>query len=142
MRFRRAAVTLIFFASVQFASSTGFAQEPSPEPMIMAVDSGEGEITVTSEESSEQAIVPTVKVLPDQSLAITLQFPIAKVGAPILIGTYDGGELSGIDNPVVPGDGAVPFTFQPGGAPGAYRVMVQVGDEQHLLQFRVYPPPQ
>jgi hypothetical protein len=133
------------FAIVQFATSTElFAQtpSPSPEPLTVAVDSGEGEITVTSEETSEQAIVPTVKVLSDQALAITLQFSSAKVGAPVLIWTYDGGEISGIDNPVVPGDGAVPFTFQPGGAPGAYRVLVQVGDEQHLLQFRVNPPAQ
>jgi hypothetical protein len=118
------------------------AQQPSPEPMTMAVDSGEGEITVASEETSEQAIVPTVKALSDQALAITLQFSSAKVGAPVLIFTYDGGEISGIDTPVVPGDGAVPFTFQTGDAPGAYRVLVLVGDEQHLLQFRVNPPAQ
>jgi hypothetical protein len=143
MKFLRVAVALLLFAGVEFASSTGlFAQEPSPEPMTVAVDSGEEEITVTSEETSEQAMVPTVKVLSDQALAITLQFPNAKVGAPVLICTYDGGAISGIDNPVVPGDGAVPFTFQPGAAPGAYRVMVQVGDEQHLLQFHVNPPTQ
>ena len=143
MKFLRAAVALFVFASIQFTCSTGlFAQEPSPEPMTVAVDTGEEEITVTSEESGEQAIVPTVKVLPDQALAITLQFPSDKVGAPILIFTYDGGEISGIDNPVVPGDGAVPFTFQTGDAPGAYRVMVRVGDEQHLLQFYVNPPAQ
>jgi hypothetical protein len=139
MKFLRVAVALLLFASVEFASSTGlFAQES----MTVAVDSGEEEITVTSEETSEQAIVPTVKVLSDQALAITLQFPSAKVGAPVMIWTYDGGQISGIDNPVVPEHGVVSFTFQTGDAPGTYRVLVQVGDEQHLLQFHVNPPVQ
>lgn len=142
MKFLRAAVALVLFVTVQFACSTGlFAQEPSPEPMTMAVDSGEGEITVTSEESSEQAIVPTVKVLSDQALAITLQFSSAKVGAPVLVWTYDGGQISGMDQAVlVPQDGAVSFSFQPGGGLGTYRVLVLVGAEQHLLQFSVTAP--
>ena len=40
----------------------------------------------------------------------------------------------------VPEDGAVPFSFRPGVGPGVYGVMVQMGGEQYLLQFRVTAP--
>jgi hypothetical protein len=146
LKFPRAALALILFASVQFACSAGlFAQTPSPtpEPMDVKISFSPGqEVTLPDSGGggSEQGIVPAVTLLPNQQVTVTLQFSSDKVGAPVLIGTYDSGEISGIDNPVVPGDGAVPFTFQPGDAPGAYRVLVQVGDEQHLLQFWVKAP--
>jgi hypothetical protein len=109
--------------------------------MAVLVNLGHGEqIALTDEGGSEQGIVPTVALLPNQQVAVTLQFSSDKVGAPVLIGTYDGGEISGIATVVVPADGAVPFTFQPGDGPGSYRVMVLVGAEQHLLQFSVKAP--
>jgi hypothetical protein len=148
MRFLRAAVALILFTIVQIATPTGLlAQTPSPsptpEPMAVVVNLGHGEeITLSSEEDgSKQNIVPPVALLPNQGVTVTLQFSSDKVGAPVLVGSYDGGQISGIDGAVVvPADGAVPFTFQPGDGVGAYRVIVQVGDEQHLLQFRVKTP--
>jgi hypothetical protein len=147
LKFPRAAIALILFASVQFACSTGlFAQTPSPSPtpapMDVTVNLGHGEeITVSEQQGSEQKTVPTVMLSPNQSAAITLQFSSDKVGAPVMVGTYDGGQISGMDQPVfVPADGAVPFSFQPGGGRGTYRVMVMVGGEQHLLRFNVKAP--
>jgi hypothetical protein len=58
----------------------------------------------------------------------------------VLIASYDGGQIGGIGAATIPAEGTVPFTFQSGGGPGIYRVLVQVGDEQHLVQFRVNPP--
>jgi hypothetical protein len=99
------------------------------------------EVTVESKEGgSDQSIVPTVGLLPNQQVAVTLEFPSDKVGAPVLIASYDGGQISGIGAAVVPNEGTIPFTYQSGGGPGIYRVLVQVGDEQHLVQFRVNPP--
>jgi hypothetical protein len=79
-----------------------------------------------------------VTLLPNQQVAVTLQFSSDKVGAPVIVGTYDGGQISGLQQIVfVSPVGAVPFTFQPGEGSGTYRVMVQVGVEFHLLQFSV-----
>jgi len=147
MKFLHAAVALILFAIVPLACSAGlFGQTPSPppEPMDVKISFSPGqEVTLPSSEGgggSEQGIVPTVTLLPNQQVTVTLQFSNDEVGAPVLIGTYDGGEISGTTGAVVPEDGVVPFTFQPGGGPGGYRVMVRVGDEQHLLQFWVKAP--
>jgi hypothetical protein len=148
MKFPRGAIALVLFATVQFACSTGlFAQTPSPsptpEPMDVVVNLGHGEeLTLSSEGSgSQQKIVPTITLTPNQSAAITLQVSSDKVGAPVIVGTYDGGQISGMDQPLfVPQDGAVSFSFQPGGGLGTYRVLVLVGAEQHLLQFSVTTP--
>lgn len=145
MKFLHAAVALVLSVIVQFACSTGlFAQTPSPTPEPMDVKisfSPNEEITLTGEEASQKNIVPTVTLTPNQAVAISLQFPSEKVGAPVMVGTYDGGQISGIDEIVfVPEDGVVPFTFQPGQASGTYRVLVQVGGDQNLLQFRVSAP--
>ena len=138
-------VGLILFASVQFAAPIRlFAQEPSPspEPITVVVNlEGEEQIILTSQQSgSEQSIVPTVQVVPNQQASITLQFSSNKVGAPVLVGAYDGGDISGPDTAVVPDDGAVPFSFQPGAGPGTYRIMVQAGVDQYLLRFHIRPP--
>jgi hypothetical protein len=147
IKFVRGAVALILFTSVQFASWTGLLAQHAtlapPEPMDVVVNLGHGqEFTLSSEGGGgQQKIVPTVTLPPNQAAAITLQVPSDKVGAPVIVGTYDGGQISGINQgAVVPPDGAVPFRFQPGGGLGTYRVLVLVGAEQHLLQFRVKPP--
>jgi hypothetical protein len=99
------------------------------------------ELTIGSEEgASEEKTVPTVTLLPSQGVTVTLDFSDEKEGTPVMVGSYDGGQISGIDGVVlVPQGGAVPFTFQPGEGSGTYRVMVQVGVEFHLLQFAVRP---
>jgi hypothetical protein len=143
----RVALGLILFASIQFISSTGlFAQTPSPTPEPEKMEatitfSPSDEVTVESEKGgSNQNVVPTVGLLPNQQVAVTLEFPSDKVGAPVLIASYDGGEISGVDAAVVPADQRMPFIFRAGEGSGIYRVLVRVGDEQNLLQFRVTPP--
>jgi hypothetical protein len=145
IKFIRGALGLILLAGVHFAAPAGlFAQQPSPspEPVEVTVNLGHGEeITITDQGGSEQNIVPTVTVTPNQAVAITLQFGSGKAGAPLMVGTYDGGQISGLDGMAfVPQDGAVPFNFQPGDGAGSYRILVLVGAEQHLLQFWVKAP--
>jgi hypothetical protein len=144
IKFVCGAVALILFTSVQFASLTGlFAQQPSPEAMDVVVNLGHGEeITLSSEEGgSQQKIVPTVPLSPNQAVAIPLHFGSDKAGAPVMVGTDDGGQIRGLDGiAFVPADGAVPFNFQPGDGLGTYRVLVLMGSEQHLLQFSVTAP--
>jgi hypothetical protein len=150
IKFLRGVIVLVLFAGLQFAAPVGlFAQQPSPspspEPMDVVVNLGHGEeLTLSSEQGgSEQKIVPTVTLTPNQAVAITLQFGTHRAGAPVMVGTYDGGQISGLDGMTfVPPDGAVPFNFQPGGGLGTYRVLVLVGAEQHLLQFSVMAPGQ
>jgi hypothetical protein len=149
IKFLRGAVALVLFAGLQFVSLTGlFAQQATlapPEPMDVVVNLGHGkELTLSSEGGGgQQKIVPTVTLPPNQAAAITLHVPSDKVGAAVIIATYDGGQVSGVNQgAVVPPDGAVPFRFQPGGGLGTYRVLVLVGAEHHLLQVRVTAPGQ
>jgi hypothetical protein len=138
MRFPRGALGLILFAGLQFASPSGlFAQSPPPS-LVVVIRFGQGqELSLTS----QQGIVPTVALLPSQSVTLTLRFSSGKVGEAVMVGAYDGGQISGIQQVVfVPADGAVPFTFQAGTQTGDYRIVVQIGAEQHLLQFRVKSP--
>ena len=113
--------------------------------MDVVVNLGHGEeLTLSSEGGgSQQKVVPTVTLTPNQAVAITLELGTAKAGAPLMICTYDGGQISGLDGiALVPPDGNVPFNFEPGGGLGTYRILVLIGGEQNLLQFSVTAPGQ
>jgi hypothetical protein len=81
LKFMRVALGLILFASIPFIGSIGlFAQTPSPsptpEPMEAKITFRPGdEVTVESKEGgSDQKIVPTVGLLPNQQVTVTLEF--------------------------------------------------------------------
>jgi hypothetical protein len=152
VKFMRAdvALGLILAVSLWFATPARlFAQQPSPtpsptpEPMEVEIRfSPNEEITLgEGEGGSEEKVMPTVTLLPNQAVTVTLDFSDEKVGTPVMVGSYDGGQISGIEGTVlVPEGGAVPFGFQPGEGYGIYRVLVLVGDQQNFLQFRVRGP--
>jgi hypothetical protein len=89
--------------------------------------------------SSINGVVPLVMVGPNETVPITLQFPSDKAGTRVAAIPLDGGSTNSNDLVVLPTGGVI-FTFQPGAAPGRYRLLVQTPSEQHVLEFYVVDP--
>ena len=87
---------------------------------------------------SQDGVVPVVMVRPNQTVPVTLQFPIGAAGTPVAATPLDGGRTEG-GNVVLP-TGRAMFTFSPGAVPGRYRVMVYTPGQQHVLEFCVVDP--
>jgi hypothetical protein len=88
---------------------------------------------------SVDGVVPMVRVRPNQTVPITLQFPSEKAGVRVAAEPLDGGRINRDDLVVLP-TGQVSFTFKPGAMPGRYRMMVSAPGEHHLLEFYVVDP--
>jgi len=100
------------------------------------------EVTSASEPDANCPIQLTARVTlqPGQTVSVALQFPTSYAGQPVLVGALDGGEVTAEENLSVSAEGTVEWTFQAGITPGLYRVSLQVGSEQQLLQFYVINP--
>jgi hypothetical protein len=113
------------------------AATPSPAPALEVIaTNGAG---VEKHLFSRDGVVSLLMIRPNQTVAVTLQFPIARAGTPVAATPLDGGQIAG-GNPVVLPMGKAVFTFSPGPVPGRYRVVVQTPLEQHLLEFYVVDP--
>ena len=116
------------------------AISPTPSPV-----SGSVEIVTTDGAGrekrlhSDHGVVPQVGINAGQLVPITLQFAADKAGQPLTVGCLDGGQILGNSFTVLPG-GTVPLSFQAGLVFGLYRLLVQLGGEQYLLQFYVVDP--
>jgi hypothetical protein len=88
---------------------------------------------------SQNGVVPMLMVRPNQVVPVTLQFPSAQAGTPVVAVPLDGGKIAGGNLVVLP-TGKAMFTFSPGPAPGRYRVAVYLPGEQYLLEFYVVDP--
>ena len=110
--------------------------EPSSGALDVIATNGAGK---EKHLSSINGIVPMVMVRPNQVVPVTLQFPAAAAGTPVVVVPLDGGNIGGGDPLLLP-TGETMFTFSPGALPGRYRVEVRTPGEHHLLEFYVVDP--
>ena len=88
---------------------------------------------------SVHGLLPLVRVQPNQTVPIRLQFPTDLAGTSIAVTPLDGGRVNP-DALVVLPTGQVIMTFSTGAMPGRYRVAVQTPVEKYLLEFYVVDP--
>jgi hypothetical protein len=75
---------------------------------------------------------------PNQKVAVTLDCPGSQKGDAVRVGSLDGGGIVPANETLKVGpDGTVFFKFEAGAYPGLYRVLIEVGGRQHLLEFYV-----
>ena len=125
-----------------FSAALGLAQSPAQIPartasvaaLEMIAVNGAG---VEKHLFSHNGVVDQLVVNPNQAVPVTLQFPAAKAGTRVAVGSLDGGEVNG-SNLVLP-TGKLIFTFR-GESPGRYRLLVQLPGEEYRLQFYVIDP--
>jgi hypothetical protein len=131
--------TFSLFAALLLAGlATGHGQ------MVIRNDQAQSQLEVIANNGADKptrlqsvdGLVPLVLVRPNQTVPITLQFPIEKAGTPIAATPLDGGTVKG-GTPMVLPTGKVVLTFRPGPTPGRYRLLVRTPLEQHLLEFYV-----
>jgi hypothetical protein len=140
------ALAAIALASVQQlpaqapAAAAANAQNEAPLPVV--IDYGQGEETRVNVYGG---MMEPVGVLPNQSVTVTVSFPISRAGALVSLALYDGGQVGAaalpgsgmitLGNLQVPATGIVQFNFQAGRTHGLYRVLMNVGSGQYLLRF-------
>lgn len=75
-------------------------------------------------------------VRPEQSVIITVQFPLEMVGQLIIVEPLDGGIITIPDDGLhVAEDGTINFPFQAGDNVGACRITVHQPDDMNVLHF-------
>jgi hypothetical protein len=129
---------LAILASVNLLFATFFGSHANAQTTEATM-----EVTSTSEPGNcpiQQGLAAGVTLQPAQAVSVALQFPTSYAGQPVLVGPLDGGEVTAEENLSVSSEGKVEWNFQAGSARGLYRVSLQVGLEQHLLQFHVISP--
>ncbi len=96
--------------------------------------------------SGQQVTIPTVGgeaeklpgLDPDQTVHITQQFEMTKVGHTIEAVALDGGNILNVENDlVVDENGMIDFDFQVGSESGLYQVALRDGSDEIGLQFWV-----
>ena len=131
-----ATLSLILLALV----SGSFAQ--TQEPANASVEDAL-RVTITSAQGRERhllshnRVADRVGLRPGQRVAITLQLPASYAGEAVDIGSVDGGQVVAREGLSVPVNGKFHCGFQASNLPGLYRISVQIGIEQYLLQFYV-----
>lgn len=121
---------------------------PAPTPpgegsLPVVINYGQGE---TTRVSIYRGMMEPVGVLPNQSVTVTVSFPVSRAGAQVSLWPYDGGQVGVVDpqrttNIALNGvlavgtDGTAQFNFQAGRTLGLYRVQMNVGSAQYLLRF-------
>jgi hypothetical protein len=117
------------------AASPAGTPPPAPALEVIAINGAGAEKHLFGYDG----VVPLLLVRPNQTVPVTLQFPIARAGTPVAATPLDGGHIGGGNLVVLP-TGRATFTFSPGAVPGRYRVVAQTPTEQHLLEFYVVDP--
>ena len=79
-----------------------------------------------------------VGVHPNEAVTITVHFPVASAGTPMVVDLADGG-ISGIGSsiPVVAADGSATFAFVARAKPGRNSIVVRAGQTSVILQLWV-----
>ena len=132
------------FASLCFSAPKVSAQSPPPnannndkgDSLQMVIDYGQGN---QKHRQSHHGVMEPVGLAIGQPVTITLEFIPQRAGDSVLVSALDGGQLDPSGPVVIPANGKVSFTFQPGRTPGLYRLVVQ-GAEQYQLQLFAFDP--
>ena len=137
----------ITYSQPPVPSPTPVPTNPPPvnpdQSIPVVIDYGQGEATRVSIISGT---MEPVGVLPNQSVTVTVSFPISRAEDRVSLGLYDGGQVGVVAPPrtsiialnailTVATDGTVQFNFQAGRTLGLYRVQMNVGNGQYLLRF-------
>ncbi|MEY2497474.1 MAG: hypothetical protein QOD12_1030 [Verrucomicrobiota bacterium] len=131
-------------AALFFSVAKAPAQSPPPnanndkkgDSLQMVIDYGKGQ---QNRRQSHHWVMEPVGLATGQPVTITLEFSPQRAGDSVVIGALDGGRIDPQGPVVIPANGKLGFTFQPGRTPGLYRLLVQ-GAEQYELSLYAFDP--
>jgi hypothetical protein len=118
------------------AAPFGGLAPKNEEPLQMVIDYGAGR---QNHRESHHGVVEPVGLPIGQPVAITLHFLRKRAGDQVMIGLLDGGQIDAQGPVTIAPDGTVAFSFQPGGAPGLYRLMIS-GAQSYQLMLYAFDP--
>jgi hypothetical protein len=118
------------------APAAAAANAQNEEPLQMIIDYGAGK---QNHRESHHGVVEPVGLPVGQQVAITLRFLRKRAGDQVMIGLLDGGQINVAEPVTIAPDGTVSFTFQPGGSPGLYRLMIN-GSQPYQLMLYAFDP--
>ena len=101
------------------------------------------EVTIKSGSGQERrplhhgGLVDRVGLGPGQTVNVALKFPGKGAGEAVAVGALDGGTLTGQQGLATSAQGVAQFTYQGGGVPGCYRVLVHIAGQDYWLEFYV-----
>ena len=106
------------------------------DSLQMVIDYGQGQ---QKRRPSHHGVMEPVGLAIGQPVTITLEFSPHRAGDSVRVSALDGGQVDPQGPIIIPANGKVGFTFQPGRTPGLYRLLVQ-GADQYQLQLFAFDP--